>query len=97
VKLNGPPEARACGDLNVAFAGCDGEMLLLSLRDLAVSTGSACNSASIAPSYVLKAIGLDDDLAHASIRFSLGRYTTAEEVSFAIQHIRQVVKHLQKH
>ena len=97
VKLNGHPEARACGHLNVAFAGCDGEMLLLSLRDLAVSTGSACNSASIAPSYVLKAIGLDDDLAHASIRFSLGRYTTAEEVSFAIQHIRQVVKHLQKH
>ena len=97
VKLNGHPEARACGHLNVAFAGCDGEMLLLSLRDLAVSTGSACNSASIAPSYVLKAIGLDDDLAHASIRFSLGRYTTVEEVSFAVEHIRQVVKHLQKH
>lgn len=97
VKLNGHPEARACGHLNVAFAGCDGEMLLLSLRDIAVSTGSACNSASIAPSYVLKAIGLSDELAHASVRFSLGRYTTAEEVTYAVGHIRQVINQLQKH
>lgn len=97
VTLNGHPEARACGHLNVAFAGCDGEMLLLSLRDLAVSTGSACNSASIAPSYVLKAIGLIDELAHASVRFSLGRYTTAAEIDFAVEHIRQVVRQLQKH
>lgn len=97
VTLNGHPEARACGHLNVAFAGCDGEMLLLSLRDLAVSTGSACNSASIAPSYVLKAIGLTDELAHASVRFSLGRYTTAAEIDFAVEHIRQVVRQLQKH
>ena len=96
ITLNGHPEARACGHLNVAFAGCDGEMLLLSLRDLAVSTGSACNSASIAPSYVLKAIGVADDLAHASVRFSLGRYTTADEIAFAAEHIRQVVKQLQK-
>ncbi len=97
VRLNGHPEARACGHLNVAFAGCDGEMLLLSLRDVAVSTGSACNSASLAPSYVLKAIGLADDLAHASVRFSLGRYTTAEEVTYAVEHIRQVIQQLQKH
>lgn len=97
VRLNGHPEARACGHLNVAFAGCDGEMLLLSLRDVAVSTGSACNSASLAPSYVLKAIGLADDLAHASVRFSLGRYTTAEEVTYAVAHIRQVIQQLQKH
>jgi cysteine desulfurase len=97
VQLNGHSLERACGHLNVAFAGCDGEMLLLSLRDLAVSTGSACNSASIAPSYVLKAIGLSDDLAQASVRFSLGRYTTNQEIQFAIDHIRQVVKQLQKH
>lgn len=96
VKLNGHPEARVSGHLNVAFAGCDGEMLLLSLRDLAVSSGSACNSASLSPSYVLKAIGLSDDLAQASLRFSLGRYTTDEEVEFAIDHIRQVVSKLQK-
>lgn len=96
VQLNGHPDMRTCGHLNVAFGGCDGEMLLLSMRDLAVSTGSACNSASIAPSYVLKAIGLPDELAHSSVRFSLGRYTTAEEVAFAIEHIRHVVGQLQK-
>src|SRR5690606_41583045 len=62
VQLNGHPSERACGHLNVAFGGCDGEMLLLSLRDLAVSSGSACNSASLSPSYVLKAIGLNDEL-----------------------------------
>jgi cysteine desulfurase len=91
VQLNGSSSARVCGHLNVAFAGCDGETLLLSLRDLAVSSGSACNSASLSPSYVLKAIGLSDDLAQASLRFSVGRYTTEEEIDFAIAHIRQVV------
>lgn len=96
VQLNGHPSERACGHLNVAFGGCDGEMLLLSLRDLAVSSGSACNSASLSPSYVLKAIGLNDELAQASIRFSLGRYTTEEDVRFAIDHIRQTVRHLHK-
>lgn len=92
VQLNGDPSARACGHLNLAFGGCDGETLLLSLRDLAVSSGSACNSASMSPSYVLKAIGLSDDLAQASLRFSVGRYTTEEEINFAIAHIRQVVE-----
>lgn len=96
LQLNGHPTARVSGHLNVAFAGCDGEMLLLSLRDLAVSSGSACNSANLSPSYVLKAIGLGDDLAQASLRLSLGRYTTDEEVEFAIDHIRQVVGKLQK-
>lgn len=91
VQLNGPVEARACGHLNIAFGGCDGEMLLLSLRQLAVATGSACTSATMAPSYVLKAIGLSDELAQASLRISLGRYTTETEVTFAIGHIRDVI------
>src|SRR5690625_7943342 len=86
-----PQEERSCSHLNVAFGGCDGEMLLLSLRQLAVATGSACTSATMAPSYVLKAIGLSDELAQASLRISLGRYTTEEEVAFAVEHIREVV------
>jgi cysteine desulfurase len=89
------------GILNIAFAddetqGCDGETLLLSLRNLAISSGSACNSASMSPSYVLKAIGLSDAQAQASLRISLGRYTTADEIEFAINEIRTVVNQLQK-
>lgn len=95
VRRNGSAEAVCAGHLNVCFAGIDGEPLLLSLRELAVSTGSACTSASIEPSYVLKAMGISDEDAHSSIRFSLGRYTTASEVEQAIQHIRQVVLSLQ--
>ncbi len=79
-----------------ASHGCDGEALLLSLRDLAVSSGSACNSASMSPSYVLKAIGLSDAQAQASLRFSVGSYTTREEIEFAIEHIRSVVAKLKK-
>lgn len=94
VQLNGPLKARACGHLNVTFAGCNGETLLLALRKLAVATGSACTSASLEPSYVLKAIGLSDDLAQASLRISLGRFTTEEEVDFAIEHIGEVVTKL---
>lgn len=90
--LNGNPQARVATHLNVAFGGCDGETLLLSLRDLAVSSGSACNSASLSPSYVLKAIGLSDALAQASLRFSLGRYTTEEEIDYAVAHLRQAVE-----
>lgn len=97
VQLNGHAHARAAGHLNVAFGGCDGEILLLSLRDLAVSSGSACNSASMSPSYVLKGIGLSDALAQASLRFSLGRYTTVEEIEFAIEHICRVVSQLPRH
>jgi cysteine desulfurase len=101
VKRNGSSSQCVSGILNVAFAqdeshGCDGEMLLLSLRDLAVSSGSACNSASMSPSYVLKAIGLSDAQAQASLRFSVGRYTTREEIEFAIEHIRSVVAKLKK-
>ncbi len=96
VRLNGHPEQRACGHLNLAFGGCDGETLLLSLRGLAVSSGSACNSASLAPSYVLKAIGLSDDLAHASLRISVGRYTGEEDIEYAIGHIREVVEKIRE-
>ncbi|MDO3382669.1 aminotransferase class V-fold PLP-dependent enzyme [Gilvimarinus algae] len=95
VRLNGHPSARVAGHLNVAFDGIDGEMLLLSLRQLAVSSGSACTSASMSPSYVLKAIGLSDAQALSSIRFSVGRYTSVQDIDRAIAHIRDVVGKLQ--
>ena len=99
VKRNSNCAQSVSGILNVTFAnngaqGFDGEMLLLSLRDLAVSSGSACNSASMSPSYVLKAIGLSDTQAQASLRFSVGRYTTREEIEFAVEHIRSTVTKL---
>jgi cysteine desulfurase len=77
--------------LNVSFTGVDGEILLASLAQLAVSSGSACNSASVAPSYVLKALGVPDELAHAGIRFSVGRYTTEDDIDFAISEIKRVL------
>lgn len=92
--LNGSDEDFVPGILNVSFAGVDGESLLLSLPQLAVSSGSACNSATMAPSYVLKAIGLDDDLAHASIRFSLGRFSDSEQVTQAVEHVATAVERL---
>lgn len=91
VRLNGHPEQRVCSHLNLTFAGLDGEMLLLSLRELALSSGSACTSASMSPSYVLKAIGLSDSEALASLRLSLGRYTTADDIERAINHINTLV------
>ena len=94
VRLNGDPEQRVCGILNVAFAGVDGETLIMALDDLAVSSGSACNSATVAPSYVVKSLGIDDDLALASVRFSLGRFTTEEEIDFAIGRVTETVTRL---
>jgi cysteine desulfurase len=91
VSVNGSLECRLAGNLNLAFAGVDGESLLMALKDLAVSSGSACMSASVEPSYVLRGIGVPDELAQASIRFSLGRYTTAEEVRFAASTLRTVL------
>lgn len=79
---------------NISFADVDGESLLLSLHDLAVSSGSACNSATMAPSYVLKAIGLDDELAHASIRFSMGRFTTEDDINQAVASVTTAVQRL---
>ena len=94
VWLNGDPERRIAGLLNVSFEGVEGESLLFALRDLAVSSGSACTSASREASYVLRAIGRDDQLAQSSIRFSLGRFTTASDVEFAISRVRDQVQRL---
>ena len=96
VTLNGSAQARVPHNLNLAFAGVDGELLLLALKDLALSSGSACTSAAVEPSYVLRAIGLSDELAHSSIRLSLGRYTSEEDVLRASEIICQVVQRLRQ-
>jgi cysteine desulfurase len=94
VSLNGHPTQRLPGNLNVSFAGVQGEALLVSMRQVAVSSGSACSSASPEPSYVLKALGVDDELAHASIRFSVGRFNTGEEIDFALDEVTRNVRRL---
>jgi cysteine desulfurase len=96
VVVNGSLERRLPHNLNVAFAGVEPEALLMSLGDVAVSTGSACASASAAPSHVLTALGLSDDLARASIRFGLGRFTTDEEIDFAADRVVHAVQHLRE-
>jgi cysteine desulfurase len=92
----GERERRLPGNLNLSFAGVDGEALLMDLKDLAVSSGSACTSASIEPSHVLQAIGVPDALAHASIRFGLGRFPTEEEVDFAAASVDAAVRRLRE-
>lgn len=94
VTINGDLEQRLPQNLNISFAFVEGESLLMSLKDLAVSSGSACTSASLEPSYVLRALGLDDELAHSSIRFSFGRYTTGEEIDYAAEQIKVAVNKL---
>ncbi len=94
VSLNGSPDHRIPGILNLSFEGVEAESLMLGLRDLAVSSGSACTSATIEPSYVLRGIGLSDTLAHRALRFSIGRFTTDEEVAFASSQIVDVVSRL---
>jgi len=96
VFLNGDAEHRVAGNLNVSFAYVEGESLIMALKDLAVSSGSACTSASLEPSYVLRAIGREDELAHSSIRFTLGRFSTAEEVDYAVSKIRTQVERLRE-
>ena len=93
-RLNGDEVQRLPGNLNVGFVGIDGETLLLSLDDVAVSSGSACTSASVEPSYVLKALGVPDDLAHASLRFTVGRYTTAADIDFVGSRVSEVINSL---
>ncbi len=91
VKRNSHATQCSPNHLNVSFSDVDGEILLASLAQLAISSGSACNSASVAPSYVLKALGLPDEMAHAGIRFSVGRYTTQADVEFAIEEVSRVI------
>jgi cysteine desulfurase len=94
VHLNGHPEKMLPGHLNVSFAYIEGESLLMALKDVALSSGSACTSASLEPSYVLRAMGLDDELAHSSLRMTLGRFTTAEELDFVVELLERHVSRL---
>jgi len=96
VGINGCPERRLPGALNVHFGYVDGESLLMALKDLAISSGSACTSASLEPSYVLKALGLSDELAHSSLRFSFGRFTSDEEVRYAADLVVTAVNRLRE-
>jgi len=94
VYINGHPTKRLPGNLNVSFAYVEGESLLMGIKDIAVSSGSACTSASLEPSYVLKALGVGEELAHSSIRFGLGRFNTDEEVDFTIKQVTDAVNKL---
>jgi cysteine desulfurase len=94
--LNGHPTQRLPNNINLSFAGVDGEALIMGMTEVACSSGSACTSTTLEPSYVLKAMGLDEALVHASIRFGLGRWTTEEEVDFAVQTVVSRVKRLRE-
>ena len=94
VYVNGDLERRVAGNLNVSFNFVEGESLIMALKDMAVSSGSACTSASLEPSYVLRALGRNDELAHSSIRFTIGRFTTAEEIDYVVATIREKVARL---
>ena len=94
--VNGDAERRIAGNLNIAIPGIDAETLIANIEDLAVSTGSACTSTSVEPSYVLQALGLGDDLARASLRIGLGRFTQAAEIDYATQAIADAVERLRR-
>jgi cysteine desulfurase len=96
VYINGHATDRVPGNLNVSFAYVEGESLLMGISDIAVSSGSACTSASLEPSYVLKALGVGEELAHSSIRFGLGRFNTDEEVDYAIGRVNEAVTRLRE-
>jgi cysteine desulfurase len=94
--LNGSMEARVPHNLNVSFAFVEGESMIMAVKDIAVSSGSACTSASLEPSYVLRALGREDELAHSSIRFTIGRFTTVEEVDYTIALLKSKVGKLRE-
>jgi len=94
VYLNGDLEQRIPGNLNISFAYVEGEGLMMGIKDLAVSSGSACTSASLEPSYVLRALGVEEELAHTSLRLGIGRFTTEQDVDYAVEHIVQSVNRL---
>ncbi|KAB8308197.1 IscS subfamily cysteine desulfurase [Erwinia endophytica] len=97
VMLNGDFDNGAPNILNISFGYVDGETLIMALKDLALSSGSACTSASLEPSYVLRALGLADELAHSSLRFSLGRFTTEDEIDYAISLVKNTIGRLREH
>src|SRR5690606_35792708 len=94
VILNGDREQRIPGNLTLSFAYVEGESMIMAIKDLAVSSGSACTSASLEPSYVLRALGVEEEMAHTSIRIGLGRFTTEAEVDYAVQTIVEKVNKL---
>ena len=96
IVINGDMEHRVCSNFNVSFNFIEGESLMMAVKDLAVSSGSACTSASLEPSYVLKSLGRSDELAHSSIRFTLGRFTTEEEIDFAVKLLTEKVAKLRE-
>jgi len=96
VYVNGDLEHRVPHNLNMSFAYVEGESMIMAIKDLAVSSGSACTSASLEPSYVLRALGRDDELAHSSIRFSIGRFTTEEEIDYAVKLLHQKIGKLRE-
>jgi cysteine desulfurase len=96
IYVNGHPTERLPGNLNVSFAYVEGESLLMGINDIAVSSGSACTSATLEPSYVIRALGIDDELAHSSIRFGLGRFNTTEEVDYVTEKVSKEVKRLRE-
>jgi cysteine desulfurase len=96
VHLNGDKEHRLPNNSNLSFSYVEGESMIMGVKDIAVSSGSACTSASLEPSHVLRAMGVGDELAHSSIRFGFGRFTTAEEVDFAATQLSDAVKRLRE-
>ena len=96
IYINGDMTHRVPHNLNVSFAYVEGESMLMAVKDLAVSSGSACTSASLEPSYVLRALGRDDELAHSSIRFTIGRFTTEEEIDYAVKLLREKIGKLRE-
>jgi cysteine desulfurase len=96
IYLNGDLDQRIPGNLNISFAYVEGEGLMMGIKELAVSSGSACTSASLEPSYVLRALGVEEELAHTSLRLGLGRFSTEQDVDYAIEHIVQAVARLRE-